>query len=561
MTISSPQKSLRHLKRYQEILRVMIKYGFDDIVEKIKIGLIFEVAKGIIPKIGKKEYSGLGTGPRLRMAFQELGPTFIKLGQLLSLRPDLIPHDIAEELTKLLDAVPPVPFNQLQTKIEEELRSPLSEVFSDFQEESIAAASMAQVHRAKLKTGEDVAVKILRPNIHTVIKTDIEILFNIAELIEKYVPESRLYDLVGIVREFAKTIRKEENLSFEGRNIDIFRRYFKDDKTMKLPLVYWQWTTEEILVMEFIDGVKITDFEGIERLKLDRKALAYNGARAMLKEVFEYGIFHADPHPGNIFVLPGNVIAPVDFGMVGRIDDEMREYLLDILEGIVQKDTYKITQALLNVQVVNVQINKRELNRDLLDFLDRYYGIPLNQLDSGKLVNEFMELVRSYRIKLPADLVMMERALVISEAVGRQLYPEFNYFDLLIPYVKKQLLLRLSPARHYRELARTIGQVSDILKRLPDDIQSFLIKLKNNQLTFRFHHEGLDELRKELDRSSNRISFSLIVAALIVGSSLIIQTNKGPQIFGYPILGVLGFVLASVMGVWLLIAILRSGKL
>ena len=561
MNLSSTQRSLRHLKRYQEILRVMVKYGFDDIVERIKIGLIFEVAKSIIPKIRKNKYPGLGTGPRLRMAFQELGPTFIKLGQILSLRPDLIPPDLAEELTKLQDAVPPVPFELIKLKIEEEFNSPLSEIFSEFQEESIAAASMAQVHRATLKTGENVAVKILRPNIHKIIKTDIEILFNIAELIEKYVPESRLYDLVGIVREFAKTIRKEENLSFEGRNIDIFRRYFKNDKTMKMPLVYWQFTTEEILVMEFIEGVKISDHEGIERLKLNRKELAYNGARAMLKEVFEYGIFHADPHPGNIFVLPGNVIAPVDFGMVGRIDDEMREYLLDILEGIVQKDVYKITQALLGVQVVDIHINKRELSRDLLDFLDRYYGVPLNQLDSSKLVNEFMELIRNYKIKLPADLVMMERALVISEAVGRQLYPEFNYFDLLIPYVRKQLLLRLNPARHYRYIVRSIGQVSDILKRLPDDIQSFLVKLRNNQLTVRFYHEGLDDLRKELDRSSNRISFSLIVAALIIGSSLIINIDKGPHIFGYPILGIIGFMLASILGFWLLVAILRSGKL
>ncbi|NOY76921.1 MAG: hypothetical protein GXO76_03510 [Calditrichaeota bacterium] len=552
---------MRHLKRYQEILRVMVKYGFDDIVERIKIGLIFEVAKSIIPRIRKNKYPGIGTGPRLRMAFQELGPTFIKLGQLLSLRPDLIPPTIAEELTKLQDAVPPVQFELIKSKIEEEFSSPLHEIFSEFQEESLAAASMAQVHRATLKTGEDVAVKILRPNIHKIIKTDIEILFSIAELIEKYIPESRLYDLVGIVKEFSKAIQKEENLSFEGRNIDSFRRYFKRDKTMKLPLVYWPFTTEDILVMEFINGVKISDAEGIERLKLDRKKLAYNAAKAMLKEIFEYGIFHADPHPGNIFVLPGNVIAPVDFGMVGRIDDEMREYLLDILEGIVQKDVYKITQALLGVQVVDTQINKRELSRDLLDFLDRYYGVPLNQLDSGKLVNEFMELIRTYKIKLPADLVMMERALVISEAVGRQLYPEFNYFDLLIPYVRKQLILRLNPARHYRAITRSIDQISDILKRLPDDIQSFLAKVRNNQLTVRFHHEGLDDLRKELDRSSNRISFSLIVAALIIGSSLIINIDKGPHILGYPVLGIIGFLLASILGFWLLVAILRSGKL
>lgn len=555
------RKSIRHLNRYQEILKIFVKYGFWDVVEKIKIGLLFDISKKILPRMEKKEYAVLGTPVRLRMAFEELGPTFIKLGQMLSVRPDLIPPQIAQEFTKLQDEVAPVSFEKLKPLLEETYSEDLLETFAEFEETALAAASMAQVHRARLKSGEDVAVKILRPNIHQIIKTDLEILFNLAELIAKYVPESELYDPVGIITEFSRTIRKEQNFVLEGRNIDIFRRYLQKEEYIKIPVVYWEYSSEKILVTEFIQGIKISDLAALDAAEIDRKQVAENGAKAILKQVFEFGLFHADPHPGNLFVLPGNVIVPVDFGMVGRIDEDMKEDLLNILRGIVDKDSYRITRVLLNIGLIEDQINFRNLQHDLLDYLDRYYGVPLNQLDTAQLLNEFMELVRNYRIKLPPDMVMMGKALTISEAVGRELDPEFNMFDLLIPYTKKMFYQRWNPAYHYRHLNRLLDASIDLLKSLPEDIRNILLKLKRDQITVRFQHQGLEQFTRELDRSSNRISFALIIAALIIGSSVVIQLDKGPFLWGYPALGIIGYVLASFLGFWLIIAILRSGKL
>ncbi len=555
------RKSIRNLNRYQEILRVFVKYGFWDIVAKIQIGLIPDIAKKILPKIEKKELAVLGTPVRLRMAFDELGATFIKFGQMLSLRPDLIPPEIAQEFSKLQDEVSPERFEEIEQQMDQEYKKPFLQMFADFDKTPLAAASMAQVHKAKLKSGEEVAVKILRPNIKRLIETDMDILLNLAQLIEKHITESRLYDPVGIVNEFAKTIRKEQNLILEGRNIDIFRRNTKDDPTIKTPLVYWDYTTEKILVTELIQGVKISDLQTMDDSGIDRKQVAENGASSILKQIFEYGFFHADPHPGNIFVLPDNVIAPIDFGIMGRIDDEMREDLLDILRGIVDKDANHITRVLLKIGLVKDQINSRALKRDILDFIDRYYEIPLYQIDTAVPLNEFMELIREHHIKLPPDLVMIGKALVISKAVGVQLYPEFNLFDLLIPYTKDIFFDRFNPLKQYRQILRILEQSVDLLKSLPEDLHNILLKIKNDRIIMNLQHQGLDDFTRELDRSSNRIAFSMIIASLIVGSSLVIQLDKGPFIWDYPALGVIGYVLASVLGIWLLISILRSGKL
>lgn len=555
------RKSIRHLNRYQVILRVFLKYGFWDIVNKIKIGLIPDITKKIMPQIEKKELAVLDTPVRLRMAFEELGATFIKFGQMLSLRPDLIPPEIAQEFSKLQDEVSAEKFEDIEKQMELEYHKPILKVFKDFNKTPLAAASMAQVHKAKLKSGEEVAVKILRPNLKRLIETDVDILLNLAQLIEKHIPESRLYDPVGIVKEFDKTICKEQNLIIEGRNIDIFNRNSKEDPTIKTPLVYWDYTTEKILVTELIHGIKISDLQTMDDSGIDRKQVAENGASSILKQIFEYGFFHADPHPGNIFVLPDNIIAPIDFGMMGRIDEEMREDLLDILRGIVDKDAYRITRILLKIGLVEDQINSRALQRDILDLIDRYYGIPLNQIDATIPLNEFMELIREHCIKLPSDLVMMGRAIVISEAVGVKLYPEFNLFDLLIPYTKGLFFNRINPLNQYKLILRILEQSADLLKGLPEDIQNILLKIKNDKLTMNLEHKGLNDFTREMDRSSNRISFSLVIASLIVGSSLVIQLDKGPFIWGYPALGVVGYVLASIFGIWLLISIIRSGKL
>ena len=555
------RKSMRHLTRYQEILRVFVKYGFWDVITKIKIGLIPDMAKKILPQIEKKGFANLEKSVRLRMAFEELGTTFIKLGQMLSVRPDLIPPEIAQEFSKLQDDVAAEPFEKVELTFVQEYNKSLSNLFSEFDKTPVAAASMAQVYKAKLKSGEIVAIKILRSNLKQKIATDIDILSNLAQLLVKHIPESKLYDPVGIVKEFDKTIRKEQNLMLEGRNIDTFRGYAKDDPTLKIPIVYWEYTTEKILVTEFIDGIKISEINTMDEKGIDRKEVAKNGASTLLKQIFEYGYFHADPHPGNLFVLPGNIIVPIDFGMMGRLDEEMKKDLLDILRGLVDKDAYRITRVLLKIGLLEDQVNSRALERDILDFIDRYHGIPLNQLDAAIPLNEFMELIQEYQIKLPADLVMMGKALVMSEATGVRLYPEFNLFELLIPYARRAFFDSLNPLNHYKKIFNILEQSSDLLRGLPEDLQSLLMKIKNDKMILNLEHKGLDNFTKEIDRSSNRISFALVIAALIIGSSFVIQIDKGPMLFDYPALGVIGYVLASVLGVWLLIGILKSGKL
>ena len=555
------RKSIRHLTRYQEILRVFVKYGFWDVVTKIKIGLIPDMAKKILPQIEKKGFTHLEKSVRLRMAFEELGTTFIKLGQMLSVRPDLIPPEIAQEFSKLQDDVAAEPFEKVELILVQEYNKSLSKLFSEFDKTPLAAASMAQVYKAKLKSGEIVAVKILRSNLKQKIATDIDILSNLAQLLMKHIPESKLYDPVGIVKEFNKTIKKEQNLMLEGRNIDTFRGYAKDDPTLKIPLVYWDYTTDKILVTEFIDGIKISEINTMDEKGIDRKEVAKNGASTLLKQIFEYGYFHADPHPGNLFVLPGNIIAPIDFGMMGRLDEEMKKDLLDILRGLVDKDAYRITRVLLKIGLLEDQVNSRALERDILDFIDRYHGIPLNQLDAAIPLNEFMELIQEYQIKLPADLVMMGKALVMSEATGVRLYPEFNLFELLTPYARRAIFDSLNPLNHYKRIFNILEQSTDLLRGLPEDLQSLLMKIKNDKMILNLEHKGLDNFTREIDRSSNRISFALVIAALIIGSSFVIQIDKGPMLFDYPALGVIGYVLASVLGVWLLIGILKSGKL
>ena len=555
------RKSIRNLNRYKEILVVLVKFGFWDIVAKIQSELVPDIAKKIMPSLEKKELALLGMPIRLRMVFDELGSTFIKLGQMLSIRPDLIPPDFAQEFSKLQDNISPLPFEEFEKYLNKELNNTYSDIFAEYNKIPLAAASMAQVHSAKLMTGEDVAVKILRPNIKLQIESDIDILLNLASLIEKYIPESKLYDPVGIVREFEKTIIKEQNLIWEGRNIDVFRRYNANEKTINVPIVYWEYTSEKVLVTELIKGIKISDITALDNSGIDRKQVAENGANSILKQIFEFGFFHADPHPGNIFVLPDNVIAFIDFGMMGRIDEEMKDNLLDILHAVTEKDVFKITRILLRIGLVEDQIDSGALQRDLLDLIYRYYGIPLNQIDTAMPLNEFMNLIREHQIKLPPDLTMMGKAIVMSESVGVQLHPEFNLFDLLEPYAKGLFFKRFNPQYQSRHILRITEQISDLLKSLPEDFQNLLLKIKNDKISLNIEHKGLEDFKREIDRSGNRLSFSMVIASLIIGSSFIIQIDKGPMIFDFPAIGLIGYLLASVLGLWLLFGIIRSGKL
>jgi ubiquinone biosynthesis protein len=548
------------LGRYRDILKILVRYGFGDVISRIRTRYRVRVRARPIRK-GAEELKHLTTAERLRRAFEELGPTFIKFGQILSCRPDLLPPEFITQMSKLQDSVPPFPYADARALIETQLGKALPDIFESMDEQPVAAASLAQVYLAKTKAGEDVAVKVQRPGVEAVIQSDIRILRELASLSERHLPESRYYEPVRIVDEFTRTIRREFDFEREGRNIDRFRQYFAGDDTVHIPKVHWEFTASKVLTTEYIRGIKISDVARLEAAGLDRKEIAFNGANLILKEIFQHRFFHGDPHPGNLFVLPGNVIAPVDFGMTGTIDDEVADNMGVMFSAVLARDVNSLIDMLLAVGVADEHLDRKGFKADLRDLFDRYYGVPLKDVNIGKAIEEQMGIVRRYRLRPPSDLILMARALLVSEGVARQLYPQFNIIEYARPYARKVLTRSIDPAREVLELAKAAKDAVSLAKHVPVDMREILSKIRKDEVNIGFEHKGLERFITELDRSSNRLSFAVVIAALIVGSSMVFRTGVGPTFFGYPMLGLVGFLLASILGLWLLFGIVRSGRL
>lgn len=564
MDILQIDRAYRNIKRYRQIIGVFISYGFGGIIEQLNIDYYLALGKSIITlnRGGrKKDLVRYTKAQRLRLALEELGPTFVKLGQLLSTRPDIIPYAYVEELKKLQDEVPPFPYAEVVAQVESAFGRPLAEIFPEFIAEPVAAASISQVHRARLATGEEVAVKIQRPNIEEVIETDIDIMMSIAQLLSRHVKELENYDPVGLVREFAKTIRRELDFQVEGRHLERFAQNFSDDPTVFITKVYWPQTTSRILTMGWVEGIKIDDLAALRAAGYDLKTIARHGATLVLRQVLEFGVFHGDPHPGNLFVLPGNVVAPLDFGIVGHLDEELSRMVLELLLAIINRDIRKLTAILTTVGVLDEdRVKMRELRSDLYDFVDRYYGIPLCQLEIGAMIRDFIGITSYHRIRFLPDMMLLLKALITIESVGRHLDPEFDMIGHAAPFVRQMLARRLSPDYLAKIAWRQFQEVKSLLEIMPGETRDILRKLSRGKLKLEFEHLGLEPLGRSLDRITNRLSFSLIIAALIIASSLIMQTKTGYLFMGYPVLGLVGFLLAGGLGFWLAVAILRSGR-
>jgi ubiquinone biosynthesis protein len=550
----------RNLRRYRQIIRVLVKYGFGQILDRMTIFSYLRIGKNLLTR-RKPQVEKLNYAQRIRLALEELGPTFVKLGQILSMRPFLIPLELVIELSKLQDQVAPFDFPQVKIIIEEELKASLTAYFSSFDQEPIASASLSQVHRATTLDGQAVVVKVQRPGIEKIISMDMDILRDLANLLERYIPESKQYDPRGMVEELARSLRREIDFHHEARNIEIFAENFKEDETAFVPKVFWEMTTSKVLTMEYINGVKISDLEEIDKRGLDRKTIAKNGGHLVFKQIFEDGFFHADPHPGNLFVLKNNVIAPVDYGMTGKLSESDLQELSDVLISVVTWDPPGVIKAYQDAGVIDESANTKVLETEVTEFLYRYHRVPLSRINMRDIINEAFDIIHRHNIKLQSQLMLLGKALVTFEEVARMLDPSYDFITEIVPFVRKLYMRRFTPSSILKDILGGLYDLKSFFRIFPFELKRIAQKLRKGEMSFVFQHKGLEKLILEMERSSNRVSFSLIIAAIIVGSSLIMRIEIQPRLFGYPMFGILGYVFAGILGIWLVIAILRSGKL
>ncbi|MEI6222664.1 MAG: AarF/ABC1/UbiB kinase family protein [bacterium] len=556
------KQTIHNIQRLSQIVNILAKYGFGYIIDLLhldKIGIGKKVF-GFSSIRGMHVFS-LPEEVRLRKVFEELGPTFIKLGQILSTRPDVLPTRFHLELEKLQENVAPFPYEKVEKVIKHELGKTPEKLFKQFSKEPFAAASLAQAHVAQLPTGEKVVIKILRPGCEKIINADIEILYFFAKLANQYQPELRRYDLTGIIDEFKSTILREIDFESEAANIRRFQRQFDNDPTIYIPRMYPDFSTKHVLTMEKVEGIKITNPANIKKAQLDGTILANTITRAFSRQIFIHGFYHADPHPGNLLARKNNVIAFFDFGMVGKLHEKTKEEIATVLVGIVNNDTHRIVEGLRGLGVIKSEEENKRLELDIEDFVDNYANQPIKNIQLGPCINNLIAIITNHKLTLPSELSVLLRTLTTLEGTAANLDPEFNMVTMLQPFVKKILKDKYNPQRLMGTVQRSIEAVLSLTSTFPEDITAIFRKIRQGKLHMEMDHKGFEPLMHEIDASTNRVSFSIIIAAIIIGSSIIMHTDKGLLLFGFPLLGIIGFLIAALLGLWLAVQILRSGKL
>ena len=546
--------ALSKLGRFRDIVGVLFKYGFDDVAERLQFP-----GKILISKTRIKTLD-MSTWERLRHTMEELGPTFVKFGQILSLRGDLLPADLIKELEKLQDSVAPVPYADIKEVLQKALKTELDEIFSVIDEEPLAAGSLAQVHAAVLKKENvPVALKIRRPDIVRTVEIDLQILEGAAPYLSEHLEFARTYDFVNLVKELKRALLRELNFTLEARNMQIISQQLAGEKDVIIPQVYEDFTRSSILTMDLIEGVKLKDLEPLNIE--EREHLAQTGLRLIVKQVLENGFFHADPHPGNFLIVDDKELCLIDWGVVGILPSETRYELVELISAIVDMEAEKVFDTLVSLTGANVvQINERLLLRDILEILHLYHSVTVGKLDLGQLLMDLNNMLRTHHIKLPSDLALMFKTMVTAEGTARQLYPELDVIAEIEPFISQLGVDRWSPSQVWRRFTRQLRFYLKLQSSLPGSIQRILQKMEQGELDIRFRHENLGGLQKSLDNVSNRLSFSIILGALIIGSSMIITTGVKPLIFGYPVIGLFGYLISAILGMVVVINIFSSRK-
>jgi len=553
---------MRELPRLHEISSVFIRHGLGDFVQRIGVAGVLERAGQILRWGEAGESVKLEPAQRVRMALEELGPAFVKLGQVMATRVDLFPPSWIAEFEKLHAQVPPVGFDELLPELERALgRSPF-DVFRDIETTAFAAASIAQVHRAKLQDGTAVVLKIRRPGVRAKIDADLRLLRRVAELVESEMPAARRYRPVEIAAQFTSSLEREIDFATETRNIERFAKNFAGDPHVVIPKVFPEWTSDMLLVQEQIVGIPGTDLAAVKAAGLDPKLLAARGAQAILKMILVDGFFHADPHPGNVFDLPGNRLAIIDIGMVGRLSPTRRNQVIDLLAGFARMEEEAMLDVLLD-WAGDAYVDEARLAADVNEFVFDYEGIALKDIRIGPLVRQFAAIIRNHSIVMPSDLTLMFKALITMEGLGRQYDPDFHVIDHLTPMLRRAIAERYRPTGLLRRGRSTVTQFFDLVSSVPRDLARLLRDARRGKTRIDLDLKRLDTFGKQLDRTIDRATMGIMTASLVIGSSIVMTVHEGPSVWGMPvltILGTAGYIVAFFNSIWIILGIWRSGK-
>jgi ubiquinone biosynthesis protein len=570
MNFSKKTHRVSNIKRFSVITRLMVKHGLGDILDRIlKRNMASANVENDRPVVARTAYP---SAQRIRRVLEELGPSFIKLGQLMSTRADIIPPEYIDELTKLQDQVPPIPFETIKTVIERELKSPIADIFVSIEQEALAAASVAQVHMAELEGNERVVVKVIRPGIDKKIREDIRLMYYFAEKIEKSFEIGQIIGFVDLVKEFERSIFRELDMYVEAGNIERFARNFKDSEELYIPKVYWDFTARSVLVMEHIDGIKMDQVDEIRDNGIDPKEIAMIGLRSFSRQLMEFGLFHADPHPGNTIVMYDGRVSLVDFGITGYLDEETMLQLANIFLGYAEHDYNMILEALEDAGVISeATISTKNFRSDLKDISEPFYGRSLQTISVKDVYEQIMQLLLKYRIRLPRNLMLLLKTFIQTEALGKILGSDASLLEVTRPYAKELLQRGYDAQKLVRNFSREVRSTHGYLRVVPKLLHDLLKGLVSGKQPFEIRHKGFEEIPTRIERGINRLTVGLVVSASLIAGSLVLNSSQKlleftVNFFGVhtvsitALLGLLGYSMATIMGFWLIISIFRSGK-